>query len=489
MHREPLGASIRRHVRARTTSAVGARRRDDCPVYAPDERDALADELADAFLDGRWRPEDLAERGAGRLDRWPEWMDALAFAAAALGRVAPVERRVELVTFIERFLDERPAGGDPASPPQIIRWIRPAPRALAAVHRDHGWPVAPIASVPELAELLELSLGQLAWLADVRGLERTVPAERLRNYRYRWTPRRSGLPRLIEAPKARLKEIQRRVLHEVLDRVPVHPAAHGFAPGRSVVTHATMHAGRRVVVGLDLRDFFASVSAGRVYGIFRSAGYGRAVAHALTGLCTNAAPASVWAAVRRPAEPWLVQPHFWLGRALATPHLPQGAPTSPALANLAAFALDRRLSGLGEAFALRYSRYADDLTFSGRGLSAGANRALVGQVAAIAAAEGFLVNPDKTRLRTAAQRQVVTGVVVNQRLNVPRDEYDRLRAVLHRLARHGQADYDPGRSVDLEAHLRGRVAWVAALHRGRGEKLARMLDGVDWTAVSERGGS
>jgi len=451
-------------------------------VYAPHERRALAVELADAFLDGPWRATGLAERGAGRLDRWPEWMDGLAFAAAALGRVAPIGRRGELVAFIERFLDERPAGSESPFPPGIIRGLRPvAPRP--PVRRDHDWPVAPIASVPALAERLELSLGQLAWLADARGLERTVPAERLRNYRYRWVPRRGGVPRLIEAPKARLKEIQRWVLHEILDRVPVHPAAHGFAPGRSVMTNASAHAGRRVVLGLDLRDFFASVFAGRVYGIFRGAGYGHAVAHTLTGLCTNVMPVAVWSATRRPLEPWLVQPHFWLGRALATPHLPQGAPTSPALANLAAFGLDRRLTGLGEAFDLHYTRYADDLTFSGRGLTPGANRALVAQVAAIAAAEGFRIHPDKTRLRTAAQRQVVTGVVVNQRLNVARDDYDRLRAVLHRLARDGRVDYDPGRSVDLEAHLRGRVAWVAALHPGRGEKLARLLDAVDWTAL------
>jgi RNA-directed DNA polymerase len=325
-----------------------------------------------------------------------------------------------------------------------------------------------------------LSSGQLAWLADVRGLERTVQQEKLRNYRYRWTPRRSGLPRLIEAPKARLKEIQRWVLHEILNHVPAHDAARGFTAGRSVLTHAAVHTGRAVVLRIDLRDFFASVSAGRVYGIFRTLGYDRSVAHALTGLCSNTIPTIVWNATDRPPQPQVIQAHFWLGRQLATPHLPQGAPTSPALANFAAFGLDRRLSGLGSAFTLNYSRYADDLVFSGSRLTDRANRTLLEMVRCIVGEEGFRVNHEKTSLRTAAQRQLVTGVVVNAHANVPRPEYDRLKAILHRMAVDGPGAYDPGRSVDLHAHLRGQVAWVNALNPRRGEKLRRLLDTINW---------
>jgi hypothetical protein len=343
--------------------------------------------------------------------------------------------------------------------------------------------VARIGSVTELAERLELSDGQLAWLADVRGWERSVQQEELRNYRYRWVPRRSGRPRLIEAPKARLKEIQRWVLREILDQVPAHDAAHGFTAGRSVLTHAALHTGQAVVLGIDLRDFFASVSAGRVYGIFRMLGYAHGVAHALTGLSTNRIPTMVWNAAARPTQPHLIQPHFWLGRALAAPHLPQGAPTSPALANLAAFALDRRLRALGATLNLGYSRYADDLVFSGPRLTDRANRALMQITARIVREAGFRINEDKSRLRTAAQRQLVTGVVVNAHLNVTRGEYDRLKAILHRIAVDGPGSYAPDRPVDVHAHLRGRVAWVHALNPRRGEKLRRLLDAVDWTAT------
>jgi RNA-directed DNA polymerase len=450
-------------------------------MYDAQERLALAQELADAFLGGAWRAADLAERGASSLDRWPEWMDGLAFAVVALSRVAPLDRRDELVGLIDAYLGQHSADPRHPGPPQILRHLQPQPRPQPHPRGPaRDWPVARIDSVVSLAERLELSLGQLEWLADARGLERTAGEEKLRNYRYRWVRRRTGLPRLIEAPKARLKEVQRWVLHEILDQVPAHEAAHGFTPGRSVRTHARMHTGRRVVLRLDLRDFFAAVPAGRVYGIFRTLGYTHDVAHTLTALCTNSIPAWVWEATDRPTQPRLIQPHFWLGRQLATPHLPQGAPTSPALANLAAFRLDRRLTGLSTAFNLRYSRYADDLTFSGPRLAGRANRALIALVTQIAAEEGFRVHPDKSSLRTAAHRQVVTGVVVNQKLNVARDDYDRLRARLHRLAVDGPGSPRSADGVDLQARLRGQVAWVASLNSGRGEKLQRLLDAIDW---------
>jgi RNA-directed DNA polymerase len=98
--------------------------------------------------------------------------------------------------------------------------------------------------------------------------------------------------------------------------------------------------------------------------------------------------------------------------------------------------------------------------------------------------ESFLVNHDKTSLRTTAQRQLVTGVVVNAHANVPRPEYDRLKAVLHRIAVDGPGAYDPGRSVDRQSQLRGQVAWVNAVNPRRGQKLHRILDTINWDPVN-----
>ena len=152
--------------------------------------------------------------------------------------------------------------------------------------------------------------------------------------------------------------------------------------------------------------------------------------------------------------------HFRLSRRLATPHLPQGAPTSPALANLAAFSLDRRLTGLAAAVGARYTRYADDLVLS----SDRRLRTPEAMIAEIAADEGFRVNAAKTRVMGRGQRQTVTGVVVNAHPNVPRAEYDTLKAILHRAALDGPAGLDP-------SHLLGRIAWIESLNPARGAKL------------------
>jgi retron-type reverse transcriptase len=452
-------------------------------VYQADERDALAAELAEAFLTAPWRRDALAESGAARLDRWPGWMEALAIRIIAVYPAPPVGREPELDAQIESFLAEHATWPGESEPPRILRLLidhRAGPGGYGPRRLDHDWPIAPIDSVAGLAERLELSYGQLAWLADVRSLERSVAQEKLRNYRYRVVPRRGGVPRVLEVPKARLKEIQRWVLHEILAHVPPHDAAQGFTRGRSVVTHAGRHSGQAVVLRLDLKDFFASISAARVFGIFRTLGYSRAIAHVLTGLSTNTVPQSIWQAVPRATDAALIQPRFWLGRALATPHLPQGAPTSPALANLAAFRLDRRLTGLATSAGLRYSRYADDLTFSGSRQLRRRREHLEALVAEITADEGFAINQRKTALHSAGGRQSVCGIVVNARPNVPRSEYDELKAILHNAASHGPASQNRAGIADFEAHLRGRISWVASLNPARGEKLRRRFAEIRW---------
>jgi RNA-directed DNA polymerase len=425
-------------------------------MYTASERSVAAAVLTHAMLTARWKEEALAEAGAMALGHWPSWLDALSLHVVSVHPDPDPDEAATLVSIIEAFLVERRAGSE------RVRF---------------DWPVAGVDSVPELADALELSDGQLAWLSDVKGLERTVTAERLRNYRYAAVPRRSGLPRVIEAPKLRLKEVQRWVLREILDRVPVHHAAQGFTRGRSVIDHARHHSGQPAVLRLDLTDFFASVSAGRVFGLFRTAGYDPAVAHVLTGLTTNVVPQHVWNVVHA-ASSAPVPATFRLGRALATPHLPQGAPTSPALANLVAFRLDRRLSGLAAARGLRYSRYADDLAFSGARLPRGGAN-LTALVDTIVRQEGFAIHPQKTVLRTRAARQSVCGIIVNAAPNVPRAEYDRLKAILHNAARHGPAGQG---LAGRQAELQGRIAWVASLNPARGEKLKRRFAQIDWTA-------
>ena len=434
-------------------------------------RRELSAALASAFLAGVWTEAAMVRRAAEVLTRRPAWLRVVTRAVRAGYPRPPADRPRELAAFIALTLEPYLVPGSPAAP-RVRRW-----RDFAPEMGRTPWPVPAIASPGALADLLELDAGQLAWLADARGLERGAD-RRLRHYTYRWQPRTGAPPRPIARPKRRLKEIQRWILHEILDHIPAHDAAHGFVRGRSVRSHAALHVGRATVVRMDLEDFFASVPASRVFGIFRTAGFPEAVAHSLTALCVTVVPRAEWDTVRPPEDPSLLQRHFRLGRRLATPHLPQGAPTSPALASLAAHGLDRRLARLGPALGARYSRYADDLTFSGPAdVPVGT---LSRAVAEVARDEGFRMARDKRSVRHPNERQLVCGVVVNRRPNVPRGDYDRLKAILHDAARNGPAHANRAHAPDFRAHLLGRIAWVAQLNPARGHRLRARFDAIEW---------
>lgn len=328
------------------------------------------------------------------------------------------------------------------------------------------FPLPELNTVKDLCAWLEIDPPKLDWLADTRKQQAKVSDFRLLHYSYVWKRRRGKAPRLIESPKGTLKKIQRKILSEILNKIPPHEAAHGFCRNRSIVTHARLHTGREYVACFDLRDFFHSIPPARIAALFRALGYPQEIARFLKGLC-----------VHNPNPHFLGPPlnalPFMTRKKILIPHLPQGAPTSPALANLCAFGLDMRLQSLAESMNLTYSRYADDLTFSG-----GANLKrqfgyLRGTLSEIARQEGFTLNPEKTRLMTAAQRQTVTGVVVNAHPNLSRAEYDRLKATLHAGAT-GRAAIET-----LERQrLRGRIEFVRALNPARAEKLLHLWEKI-----------
>jgi hypothetical protein len=447
-------------------------------------RRAASVAIAGAFLapGTRWEAPAMARRGMRAMGTRRVWLVAVAEAIVARYPEPPRDRPRELaraIAAVEAFRRATQAGAEnPSGVARPRRWVG-APTAMAPA----PWPVPPLPDVAALAAWLGVDDAHLAWFADVRSRERTATDERLRHHTRRWLAKADGSARLLEAPKRELKDMQRQVLHHVLDRVPPHDAAHGFRPGRSAHTAAAPHVGRDVVVRLDVEAFFTHVTAGRVYGVLRLAGYPEGVAHALTGLCTTVTPRSVLRAAppARPGAPGeAVERRRRLLRALAAPHLAQGAPTSPALANLVAHNLDRRLAGLAAAVGATYTRYADDLAFSGGPELRRAVGGLVRRAGAIVRDEGFRLHDGKTRVRTAAQRQLVTGVVVNARPNVARDDYDRLRAVLHDAARSGPAAANRAGHPDFHAHLLGRIAWVAATNPARGERLHEAFAAITW---------
>ncbi|MEP6863152.1 MAG: reverse transcriptase family protein [Deltaproteobacteria bacterium] len=341
--------------------------------------------------------------------------------------------------------------------------------------RDSPWHVPALPTHGELARWLGMSHERLDILADRHNLSRDSRDPRARHYRYTWLEKRNAAGhRLLEAPKPALRTLQRYVLDDILAYIPPHPAAHGFRRGHSVRTFAAPHVGREVVLRVDLRAFFTSIWAARVAAMFRTAGYPAAIAATLAALCTHATPRDVIRSA--PSVPDR-------GR-LESRHLPQGAPTSGALANLAAYRFDVRVAALAARIGAQYTRYADDLALSGPASLARSSATVLARIAAIAHDEGFAVNATKTRVMRASTRQRLTGLVVNQRLAIARRDLDELRAILHNCVRFGPETQNRGSVADFRAHLQGRVSWVASVDARKGARLAAELARITWPVAT-----
>ena len=348
-----------------------------------------------------------------------------------------------------RLLPPPPGGGSSASIP--VRkgrtrdwagaWETGNPSQVAAL----GLPE--IRDLNHLAQLVNLAPGKLKWLAgrfdraDLHYVERRIP-------------KRSGGERLLHCPKPLARRAQQWILQNVLQKVRPADAAHGFVRGRSIVTNATPHCRRTVVVSADLVDFFPTISVASVQGVFLWMGYAGEVARTLARLCT----------CRRTARAHRI--------------LPQGAPTSPAITNLVCWSLDRRAEGLARKFGATYTRYADDLTFSGdKELKNGLKRFLP-LLMRIVRDEGFRVNRRKLRFARKGRRQVVTGLVVNARPSVSRETRRRLRAILHNCRAHGLDSQNAQNDPLFLDRLRGQVAFVSQINPDHGAKLKAALEDI-----------
>lgn len=437
--------------------------------------------LARAFLAGDSSPHGLRERGSIALGHpWP-WLVPLSLRLHFdLGPRLQAAQHDAIVTAILEFPLFRTAFAIPGTTPRV--------RAYFPFHPPMGLPPPPLSGLKlralatpgELADWLGITPGELDWFSNA--WNKPASDARLDHYHYRWIAKRSGGARLIEAPKENLRAIQRRILHGILDRVPVHEAAMGCVKGRTVLDNARLHAGAPLLLKMDLRDFFVSIPAGRIHVLFRSLGYPAATSRCLTGLCTHATPAYQLRQVPQeeyPSPEERRQRQQW-ARQFMEPHLPQGAPTSPALANLCAYRLDLRLAGVARDCLARYSRYVDDLAFSCTDGDPARGRRLLALIQGIILEEGFNPNWRKTRLASAGVAQRLTGLLVNIHPNLPRREYDTLKAILTNCQRSGPSGQNRDGRPDFRAHLQGRIAWFRQVNPLRGEKLHRLFEQIDW---------
>ncbi|MFB2923946.1 reverse transcriptase domain-containing protein [Aerosakkonema funiforme] len=276
-------------------------------------------------------------------------------------------------------------------------------------------------------------------------------------------PKKTGGYRL-SAPMNLIKKAQDWILNHILEKLDIHDAAHGFRRDRSIVTNAKLHLEKEVIINIDFKDFFPSISYKRVKGLFISFGYSATTSAIFALICT---------------EPKIKEIELYGKKELLISWtercLPQGAPTSPAISNLICRRLDKRLIEMAAEYGFVYTRYADDLTFSASGENSQNICKLFKSINWIVNHEGFNINEDKTRILRKSRQQEVTGVVVNSKLNVDRKTLKRFRATLYNIEKYGLRDRQWGQSNDLIASIQGFANFVYMVNPEKGAKLQEQV--------------
>ena len=217
-------------------------------------------------------------------------------------------------------------------------------------------------------------------------------------------PKRSGGKRTISAPYPALLECQTWIYENILTKVKIHHSAHGFTFNKSIISNSKVHVGQNHFLKIDLKDFFPSITINKVISIFKSLGYTNKVSFYLASICCYGDV------------------------------LPQGAPTSPMLSNIVAISLDNRLMKYSKKFDLKYTRYADDLAFSGDSIPV----KHIDYITNIINSCGFIVNEKKTILQHEKHKRIITGIsIAENEIKVPREYKRKLKLEIHCIRKHG----------------------------------------------------
>lgn len=274
--------------------------------------------------------------------------------------------------------------------------------------------------LPYIASSLHIA----AYLGVSPKLVRQVLHKPSYHYRFFEIRKKVGKPRQITTPKTYLKVIQWWICDNILDRQPLHECVHGFRRGRSYVSNANVHFGQSHFLNIDIESFFPSISSDQVEAIFLKMGYPLEGAKTLRDLVTLGGTA------------------------------PTGSPTSPMIANLVLTQLDEQLFGFAEAKGYRYTRYADDITFSSLEWI---EVDVLDDVRRLVEQFGFKLNAKKTKFMGEGDRQEVTGLVINSHPNMPRDWRNTVRGYLHRVV------CSPEQYVGQHAKVQGFLGTLLAL--------------------------
>lgn len=327
--------------------------------------------------------------------------------------------------------------------------------------QQHGLPV--FLNEAELAAAMAVPLKELRFLSFSRKVS-TV-----NHYQKFYLPKKSGGKRLISAPMPRLKNTQYWILENILNKIQLHPAAHGFVKNRSILSNASPHCGKDFVINMDVKDFFPSVNFKRVKMMLMNLGYSEKISILLGLLCTE----SVTEEVEIDGRNYHVQKGDRV--------LPQGAPTSPAITNILCYQLDKRLQGLAQKTSCAYTRYADDISFSS-GNSITSPQQLVWRIKKILADEGFTMHPGKIRIMHKGAKQEVTGLVVNNKPAPGRKKLRKFRAMLHQLKNKGANNVTWGNG-NLSNSILGYIDFVRMVNPDAAKKLTAQYASLFNTTV------
>ena len=334
--------------------------------------------------------------------------------------------------------------------------------------------------IDELSKKQVPIIFSLKHLSEILGLDYCDLRDLIRHrdgyYSYFLIKKRSGGKRRIVVPYNNLKKIQRWILDEILEKETVHPCCKGFIKGSNTFGNAKVHVGKKYIKKFDLKDFFESIDVRRVYGVFRRIGYSPAVSFDLASLCTIRISNEKYEAMTPYTKHW-----FGHLNAANYPVLAQGAPTSPALSNLICRELDNRFEKYAIKNDLHYTRYADDLTFSGNDIEKLPKTAFIMKVLKD---EGLKLNHKKTGTYGRDSRQEVTGVIVNgDKPRVPQKFKRQIYRHLHFCEKYGTwqhfAHVMPGVG-HARQWLYGKIFYVKAIEPDEGKKMLALADCLDW---------
>lgn len=392
---------------------------------------------------------------------------------------------IMLSTDLEKSQAIEAARKESSATSELRRYVQEARKATHIVHlgpdifwndfvkEDHFDPFAPetrlqdrdlpiLNGVEEVIAFLQQAVPDLT-IPMLRGYCTHRQMSKIYHYRTFTIPKKTGGLRKIWAPLPRLKAMQKLIQTQIVEKMVIHGAAHGFVAGKSIFTNASEHTNSSLIVGVDLKDFFPTFTFSRVRGLFRSYGYSLGVATLLAALCTE----SPRREVNLNGETYYI--------ATGPRLLPQGSPASPALTNALSLRLDRRLSQYAANNGWRYTRYADDLTFSllnnGEKYTNLQIKKLLSMLNRVTEEEGVRINRKKTHFMRKGCRQQVTGLIVNGKgePRVPKERRKLLKAALH----NAQNGVTVENALEFE-QLLGHAAFVYMTDMELGRQL---LDG------------